>query len=438
MEALLRVWRRLIDGFWFVPALVALALTSLALLLLEVDRRLDLDGVTFGFGGDADAARDVLSTIAGSLITVAGLTFSITIVVLTLVSNQYTPRAIRSLLADRLNQTVAGAFVGIFAYCLVVLGAVRSESAPFEFVPVVSVSAALVLALIALALLVVFVHHMGENIQSTNIAARIGHETLETLDRLYPDSFAEPAGRSAAELVSTWREEGEPGYVASTEAGYVQKIDLDGLPMRLTNGETRVHVATRAGSFVTPRTRLIEVWPREALGDGLDPRLRGLFVIESERDLRQDADYGLRRLTDVALRALSPGINDPTTALDALAYSVAALERIASRSFPDEVRELDGGRVVVAAERAEFKDYLDTALGEVAHYASANTRVVQAVLGGLRKVAGVAHEVGANDRVTDVCALARDVAAHARNSSRTARGRRLIDDALDAVDPVPR
>lgn len=208
MAARLRArWLDLVDGFWFVPAAVALAYVFLALGLIAIDRSGGDGGVDAAFGGDAEAARGILSTIAGSLITVAGLTFSLTIVVLTLVSSQFSTRVVRNLLADRVNQIVAGSFTGLFAFCLIVLRTVRDPQPPEpEFVPALSVSVSIVLALFSLALLLVFIHHMGTSIQAPQIAARVGRATLAAIEQLYP----EPYGHA----VETKGEPGDPRSLA--------------------------------------------------------------------------------------------------------------------------------------------------------------------------------------------------------------------------------
>jgi uncharacterized membrane protein len=432
------LFRRLVHGFWLIPGSIAAFLALLALLFLELDRRMEVESVDLAFGGDADAARNVLSTIAGSLITVAGLTFSITIVVLTLISSQYTPRAIRSFLGDRLTQAVAGAFVGIFAYCLIVLGAVRSTEAPSTFVPVLSVTVALALGLVALALLVVFVHHIGENVQASNIVARIASGTLEALDHLYPEPFSPVDDVDPAILVARWRDSGESCAVPACAVGYVQHISMERLVACIDRKPVNIHVAVSPGEFVTTEMPLIEVWPRDAADDDAVACVRTQFTIADERDVRQDAAYGLRQLADIAVKALSPGVNDPTTAVLALDYASAALERLAGRQFPQAVRTNDADGSVVAAARHDFGDYVETAMGEVAPFAADNPRVVAAVLQGLSRVADAARRARAHDRLAAVERLAEDVATHAREAATTNREREQIDEAMRGLLEVRR
>ncbi len=308
MSSLKLWWRMLVDGFWFVPGAVTLAYALLAFVLVQVDRAAGASGVGVGFGGDADAARGILSTIAGSLVTVAGLAFSLTIVVLILISSQFTPRALPRLLADRVNQVVAGSFIGIFAYCLLVLRTVRAEGGSRPgFVPALAVSVSIVLALGALALLLLFIHRMGHSIQASQIAARMGRETLQAIDRLYPREYRQEVAESGDELVRSWNHQSRPQLVYPERPGYIQAAPVDALLESLDRTGIRLHVAVRPGDFVTEASLLVAVWPAAALDDAAAQALRREFPIVSERDLRQDAAYGLRQLADVAVKALSPG-----------------------------------------------------------------------------------------------------------------------------------
>jgi uncharacterized membrane protein len=179
-------WRQALNGFWLIPGATALALAGLAVALVALDRwRGDL-GLFFAYQGDAGAARDILAVLAGSLITVAGLTFSIMIVTLQLVSAQYTPRALRTFLGDRLTQLVAGTFVGVFAYSLIVLRFVGGGD-DGDFVPSLSITVAIALGLGALGLLIAFINHMSRSIQVSTIAARIASDTHASLASPYPE-----------------------------------------------------------------------------------------------------------------------------------------------------------------------------------------------------------------------------------------------------------
>src|SRR5205807_7087230 len=176
-------WRHLINGFWFVPLLISLLGPLLAVFFLTLDHLVGQADRTFLFSGGAAEASIILSTIAGALITVVALTFSITIIVLQLVSSQYTPRALRGFLQDRVTQIVAGSFFAISTYCLIVLTTLPdSSSRNPNFFPTISITVAMVLGLFALLLLLIFIHHTGSVIQVTDITARIAKQTIEAMD----------------------------------------------------------------------------------------------------------------------------------------------------------------------------------------------------------------------------------------------------------------
>ena len=406
-------WRSLVSGFWLVPGLVSLAFALLALVLVELDGRLGEDAASFTFDGDASAARGVLETVAGSLITVAGLVFSLTVVVLVLVSGQFTPRSVPAFLADRVNQVTAGTFIGVFTYCLLVLRTVRGEQPGVaEFVPALSVTVAVVLAVVAIALLLYFIHHLGVSIQASSIANRIGVRTLERIDAL-PDEPAPALGAA-----------GEPGLVQSGTPGYVRHVALGALAQSLDGRCDLARLCVVPGDFVTPGDVLAEVWPASAAA-GAEQEVRAAITVGIERDLAQDVLYGIRQLAEIAMKGLSPGVNDPTTAETAIGYLRAALERLAAHPLPATV-----GRGVVVAPLRSFDDYVEGAYAQAGRYASGDAAVVTTLLDGLASIAAAARGAGRGERVAVLTASAAAIAAPALEDARTERDRERIRSAL--------
>lgn len=435
VTALRTLARRLLGGFWFVPGAVALGYALLAFAMVSLDRAVEQDPGGVGFGGDAGAAEGILSTIAGSLITVAGLAFSLTVVVLSLVSSQFTPRALPSLLADRTNQVVAGSFVGVFAYCLLVLRTVRSESgAQQEFVPGLSISVAIVLSLVSLALLLLFIHHMARSIQVSQIAARIAREMLATIDRLYPEVYERGVDASGDDLIRAWEEGDAPRIVSPERPGYVQAIELDELVAHVRRPEARVYIPVRPGDFVTPASTLAAVWPADALPEDEIESFRRVIPIENERNHHDDAAYGPRQLADIAIKALSPGINDPTTADTCIGYLRAALERLAERRIPSEVRSYSEQGIVGVARRRTFDEYVAVGYAEIGRFATDNASVVVSVLEALEAIARACRAAGALERTRIVFELACAVADPALVAARTERDRTLIRGARQRVE----
>ena len=430
LRAIKTQWHNVARGFWFYPGLVALAFVGLAVALVELDRGFGMDGIGIVFDGDASAARSILSTVAGSLITVAGLAFSITVVTSQLVSSQFTPRAIRSFLGDRVSQLLASAFVGIFAYCLLVLRAVRDEDeSAAAFVPSLAVSLAILLGLVGLVLLLAFIHRITQLIKVENIAPRIASEALASIKSLYPEPYGKPA--EGTELVSRWESESEPKVVRPERPGYVQTIALDELEAALP-GSARVHVVVRPGDYATEESALARVWPADEADDGLLERLRELFSVQSERDVAQDVGFGIRQLADIALRAISPGVNDPTTAVTCIGYLPAIVERLGGRDSPRVCAVFGTGTVVVTHEPS-FDGFVREAFAEIGRYASADARLAATLLEALAAVGRAARIAGAHERLGSVLAAAEDVALPALEDARTARDRALVEERLTAV-----
>lgn len=422
-------WQAALDGFLLVPGAIALAYVCLALALVRIDRSLGAARTGYFFGGDAGAARGILETIAGSLITVAGLAFSLTIVVLALVSSQFSPRATPGFLADRLNQAIAGTFVGVFGYCLVMLRSVRSEveSTGEGFIPRLGVTVAIFLAVGSLGLLLIFIHHLGTAIQISRIAARIAAETSDQIEDLHPE-------RGLQEARSPQLERDRLASVGSAtvqprEAGFVQSVALEPILGAVRAPGVCLSVRVRAGDFVTASTPMVEVWPASALTEDAAARIRRGVTLGKERSIHDDALYGVRQLADIAVKALSPGVNDPTTAIDCIGYLRDLLERLAARELPETVGLEREGALLVAV-RPTFEDYLTQAFAEAGLYASSSTRVIVVLLDALHGVARVAQAFDDGRRADVVAELAATVCGPALEDARTIRDTNLIEDSM--------
>jgi uncharacterized membrane protein len=428
-----------LQGFWVVPGAVALGYAVLAVVLLRLDRASSNVGRGFGFGGDAAAARSVLGSVASGVISMTSLTLSLTIVTLQLASSQFTPRALKNLLADRINQVVAGAFLGTVAYALLVLRAVREDDQEDPgFVPALSVTVCIGLALLALALLLVFVHHVGQIIKVEHIAASIGRSSLRAADRLYPEPYGEPADDTGPP-----RAPGPPGEVMPSRPGYVEVIALDRLTTALQGRAERIEVLLAPGDFATPGQPAVLVWPSSALDEGRRRAVQRAVTVSSERDLRNDIGFGIRQLADIALRAVSPGVNDPTTAVTCIGYITAVLERLAARDLPGPERIAADSGVQLHARVVTFEAHLETGFLEIARSAD-DPRVEEALIEGLRRVAAAARAGGALDRARAALALAQQIADVAVDSATASRDEERLQHDLHRLsagadpEPLPR
>jgi len=425
--------RNLSQSLGFVPGCIVALYTVLGVVLVEVDKRAPGEESPWIFQGDAQGARTVLSVISGSLITVAGLTFSITIVVLQLASSQFSPRILRTFFADRTTQVTIGTFVGIFVYALLVLRAVGSVG-DAGFVPRLSVTAGALLAIVAVILLIVFLNHVARLIQVSHVAAELTHKTLGRLDVLYPERFgtAIPDADGPAAL-ERWRTE-PPGRLFAERPGFVQRVASEDLIRVLRgSGAERVVVLSRPGDLVALDTVLAEVWPAAA-GERCTSAVREAIVLGPERDLHEDVAFGLRQLADIALRAISPGINDPATAVTCIGYLRSILTRLAERELPASVRRVDGLTVVVA--RRSLKEDLDVLL-QISRYVDGDAWVAGELLQAAGACVRAARDAGAAERTQTALALVETIAERAIREAGSAADvtdlRRVTADIRAAV-----
>ena len=354
-------------GFWAVPAACVSVALLLALGLVELDRALDdgLGDVTFGAG--PDGAREVLSAITTSMITFTGLVFSITIVVLQLTSSQFSPRVLRTFLRDRQTQLSLGVFVATFVYAVMVLRTVDSTDGA-RFVPAIATTVGVALLLVSVGVFVGYIHHIATAIQVSSLVRAVGDETRAGIERrLRVDEPQRPASAPP----------GPPTrHVASHAFGVVTAVDDRLLVAAAHQADVVLVMRVELGQFVPEGAPLLEVH-----GDGpLDDRAVARCVhLGKDRTMDHDVAFGFRQLVDVAERALSPGTNDPTTAVQALDELHDLLRRLATRPLPDGVHRDADDRVRLLTPGTRFEDFLGLALDEVDHY-GADASQVQARL----------------------------------------------------------
>jgi uncharacterized membrane protein len=340
MSRLRRWWLDLNSSLWFVPSLMVLAAILAAYGLVHLDQLIGHDWTQrypLLFGAGADGARGMLSAIAGSMITVADLIFSLTFSTLAQVSSQYTSRLLRNFMRDRSNQVVMGFFVSIFVYCLIVLRTIRGGDEG-AFVPSLAVTFGLLLALVSIGMLIFFIHHIASSIQAANLVAGAADETQKLLDKLFPKSIGEPASHEqAADLAAIARLTWVP--VPAAQSGYVQGIDDKKLLTLAAEGNLVFRMEEAIGSFATQGSALMSVASYDTARPWLPAndfvnRLNAAYSLGNQRSLDQDFGFGLRQLVDIALKALSPGVNDTSTGVMCLDRLGTLLALLAERPQP--------------------------------------------------------------------------------------------------------
>ena len=328
-------------------------------------------------GAGAEGARGLLTTVATSMIMVAGVVFSSTLVALSLASGQYSPRVLRNFMSDKGTQLVLGAFVGIFAYCLVVLRAIR-DGTDGEGVPSLAVLGGLVLGFVGIAVLIYFIHHIARAIQANTILAEVSSDTIEAIDNLYPEStgaddFAiEPLRMEAAQC---WYP------VLADNTGYLQSTDADALLAFASEHQTVVRMEQMVGQFVIEGVPVLSLLGRPPTDDDCR-QLSRLCAVGDQRTVEQDAAFGIRQLVDVALRALSPGVNDTTTAVMCIDHLTAVLVRLTDRNIECCFRSKDG-EVRLLTRGPTYADLICDSFDQIRQSAAANVAVLEGLLGSL-------------------------------------------------------
>jgi len=390
MNKLKRLWSNLRTSFWFVPSLIVVGSILLAVALIEVDSCGSEHWLARWprmFGPGAEGARGMLSTIAGSMMTVVGVTFSMTLVTLALASSQYTSRILRNFMGDRVMQVVLGVFTGIFTYCLIVLRTIRSGD-DGGFVPSLSVSFAVVLGIGGIVALIFFIHHIANSIQASSIIASVAAETMVAVDRLFPDDLGKAPEDDAEDQPPLTLSVGNWQAVPVKGNGYIQSVDNATLLRLAREHKTIVRMERGIGEFVVQGSPLASLALDGPPKEEVIADLQAAYSIDRHRTVEQDCAFGIRQLVDMALRALSPGINDTTTAVMCVDYLTAILARLASRDIPSSHR-YEEGKLRVITIGPTFAGLVAESFDQIRASACGNIGIMLRMLGALQTIASL-------------------------------------------------
>ncbi len=411
------IWERLLGSYWFIPTSCVLLGIVLAPLLIAIDQRFDRETVrnlSFAFTGDDDAARAIMTSIAGAVLGVAGTTFSITIAVLSMASSQFGPRLLRNFLTDTSNQLVLGAFIGTFSYSLLVLKSIHKFDVSFG-VPQLAVTFAIVMAIICALLLVYFIQHMVHGIQASHVIQGASRDAIDNINHWYSDNcdiqHQREATKDDIDDYLTWS--ASPIYAPTS--GYLLQIYIESLVVIAQDYGGVIQLHTNLAGFVTDKNIIGYFYQRPAEYDSHVQKTKttNLAILQRTPDAlfwqrfatsvelgkrpshSNDISYSLSQITEIAIRALSPGINDPKTAVNCVQALTSCLSIMMRRQPPSPyhfyhpAHDKDDNDIMVnqslkpilavVTRTPKISDFIDTSLGEIRRYATADLMVLKAL-----------------------------------------------------------
>ncbi len=383
---LTRILDAIQTGFWFVPIVMLLLAFGLALLLLYIDQRVDPGmkaSLPWAYTGGPEGARSLLSTIAGSMITAASVTFSLASVALSIASQQYGSRVLRNFMRDRVTQMLLGTFVSTFLYSVMVVRTIRGSDYSGGFVPAIAVTVAIGLSLASLVLLIYFIHHVSTSIQAAHIVKVIAEDLGKQIPKLYPAGTGEPG---PTPLVESDLRQGASTDLWLEKGGYLQTVDLDTLLDQAAEQDVLIEVRVKPGDHIVRDTRIGVIWGKDHLPDKARHEIKGAFYVGGQRTAIQDIRYQFQQLTDVVVRALSPGINDPFTAINGIDELTAGLVEMARQPRVNHARRDSTGTVRLLLGAADLCEAMDETLGHIVIYGATDRFVMRKLRRALNDV----------------------------------------------------
>ena len=326
---------KLNSSYWFVPLVVTLAGVGLAVLLLLVDARVQLDqdgAFAILRPSSAEGARVLLSAVIGAMITAISVTFSVTIVALTVAAQHFGPRVLNNFVRQTSAQVVLGTFLATFAYSVLALGGIRGAG-PDADVPELAVSGAVVLVVLSIGALIYYVHHVSTTLQIGELAAAIVVDLRSSITR------RDDATRGACDSARTSCPDVPPeaAQVPAVESGYVQRIDYESIVELASARNAVVWIRREPGAFLIVGTPLALVHPPNACDEALVTALQRACIVGRDRTLWNDPEFAVKQLVEIALRALSPGVNEPFTALTCIDRLTEGLTYVAGAPIPADL-----------------------------------------------------------------------------------------------------
>lgn len=435
MKKLLFLWSELKSTFWFIPIFIVLVGIGLSILTISIDNNLDLEiegPFEFFFPASAESARTLLSTVAGAMITVAGTVFSMTLVALTLASSQYGARLLRNFMHVRLNQVVLGTYVALFTYCLIVLNVVRDID-DVVFVPEISVLVAIIASLSNIILLVVFIHGIATSIQADKIISNISSSLEDQMDSLFPQEMGEAHGKEnkIADLEAELRKYPESTSIIAEGDGYLQYLDNEFFEEYANENNSLIVIDCKPGSYIVKGMTVIKIYSHQTVELKSLKKFHNSIILGKIRTPQQDLEFSIHQIVEVADKALSPGINDPYTAIASIDNLTSIICKLSRLRFPSKFRYNDEERLIIIAEPLTFEGMVDAAFHSIRQFASGSPIVAIRLMEALVTIHDFAN------KTMDKIVIERHMNMMLRLAERSFEEKNDIQDMRKRVDHIP-
>ncbi|MCF8361443.1 MAG: DUF2254 domain-containing protein [Prolixibacteraceae bacterium] len=392
MKKLQYLWEELNTSFWFVPILMLLITigSAIGFIYLDSQIRFSPEGILkYLLPASVDSARSILSIIAGAMIGVAGTVFSITLVVLTLASSQLGSRLVRNFMYDKLNQVVLGTYVSSFVFCLIILSSLK-ENESFHFVPAISVLAALASAIAGIILLIIFIHHVSISIQSDKVISDISAAMSKSIKILFPDEIGHDEEKPAPDIKALKNDFAFKQSIVCNKSGYLQSIDGMGLMNIATNNNFIILLHHRPGDFLVQNMVLCDILSNEECSGEVHKAIQDDFILGKVRTPLQDAEYSIHQMVEVASRALSPGVNDPYTAIACIDNLTSIMCYLTGVKFPSSYRYDSQDTLRIIADNHTFSGMINAAFNQIRQYGESNPSVMIRLMDAMNTIGSFA------------------------------------------------
>jgi uncharacterized membrane protein len=389
MKKLIFFWKELLASFWFVPVLIIGLSIVLSIGLVTIDSYIKLshDGwLRLFFVNSADSARSILATISGAMIGVAGTVFSVTLVALTLASSQFGPRLIKNFMYVRLNQVVLGSYISTYLYCLLVLNTIKDND-NYNFIPSISILVAIFAAIMNIILLIVFIHQIAVSIQADKVISDISDLIARQVRTLFPERMGnELNNETVFDEDAAFSAYSRKTSIKSSKAGYLQYIDGERLMKIVTENDTLIKLYHRPGSFLVEGEEIAVLCSNQELEDEFLKNIPDQFIFGKTKTSQQDLEFSIHQMVEIAARALSPGVNDPYTAISCIDNLTATLCYLAKAKFPSKYRVDKDANLRVIAEVLDFEGVLDAAFNQIRQFSGGSTAVIIRLMEALKTI----------------------------------------------------